>query len=78
LAEQPSPIFNVRGMGLYQGFSLRSPEAKAALIRRAREERDLLLLGAGKQSIRTRPNLSVTNEEIDLFLEILGDLLKEV
>lgn len=78
LAEQPSPIFNVRGMGLYQGFSLRSPEAKTKLIRRAREERDLLLLGAGKQSVRTRPNLSVTNDEIDLFLEMLGDLLKDV
>lgn len=76
LAEPPSPIYNVRGMGLYQGFSMRSPEAKAELIQRAREKHNLLLLGAGRQSIRTRPNLSVTNEEIDRFLDILAELLK--
>ena len=77
LAECPSPIFNVRGMGLYQGFSLRSPEAKARLIQRARDEHSLLLLGAGRQSIRTRPNLSVTTDEIDLFLDMLATLLKD-
>jgi len=76
LAEPPSPIFNVRGMGLYQGFSMRSPGAKGELVRRARDEHNLLLLGAGKQSIRTRPNLSVTEDEIDRFLAILADLLK--
>ena len=76
LAEPPSPIYNVRGLGLYQGFSLRSPEAKADLINRALNERNLLLLGAGRQSIRTRPNLSVTNDEIDAFLGILKDLLE--
>ncbi|MEO7720113.1 MAG: aminotransferase class III-fold pyridoxal phosphate-dependent enzyme [Capsulimonas sp.] len=78
LAEQPSPIYNVRGMGLYQGFSLRSPEAKGRLIERALEKHDLLLLGAGRRSIRTRPCLSVTNEEIDKFLELLEDLLGEI
>jgi L-lysine 6-transaminase len=77
LAEPPSPIYNVRGMGLYQGFSMRSPEAKAELIQRAREKHNLLLLGAGRRSIRTRPNLSVTNEEIDQFLDTLAELLKE-
>lgn len=62
---------NVRGMGLYQGFSLRSPEAKARLIEVAREEFGLLLLGAGVVSIRTRPNLSVTDEEVEQFLKLL-------
>ncbi|MDX1935225.1 MAG: aminotransferase class III-fold pyridoxal phosphate-dependent enzyme [Capsulimonadales bacterium] len=72
LAARPgSPIRNVRGMGLYQGFSLDTPADKARLIEIAREEFDLLLLGAGANSIRTRPSLSVTAEEIDLFLELL-------
>ncbi|MBV6459530.1 MAG: putative L-lysine-epsilon aminotransferase [Fimbriimonadaceae bacterium] len=62
---------NVRGMGIYQGFSLDSPARKAELIRIAREEFDTLLLGAGNRSIRTRPNLSVTEAEIDRFLEII-------
>lgn len=59
---------NVRGLGLYQGLSLDTPERKASAIRVAREEFDLLLLGAGIRSLRTRPNLSVTADEIDEFL----------
>ena len=59
---------NVRGFGLYQGLSLDSGERKAEAIRVAREGFDLLLLGAGVRSLRTRPNLSVTAEEVDDFL----------
>ena len=69
---------NVRGLGLYQGISLDSPERKSEAIRIAREEFDLLLLGAGEQSIRTRPNLSVTTEEIDEFLLRLDGVLAAV
>ena len=76
LAARPhSPIYNVRGMGLYQGFSLATPEAKAVLVETAREKHDLLLLGAGANSIRTRPNLSVTRADIDSFLDLLAKSL---
>jgi L-lysine 6-transaminase len=76
LAERfPQHISNVRGMGLYQGFSLNVPEDKGRLVEIAREQYDLLLLGAGSNAIRTRPNLSVTEEEIDHFLELLGKSL---
>lgn len=79
IAEDYAPIVsNVRGLGLYQGISLDTPERKAALVRTALENHGLLLLGAGKRSIRTRPNLSVTAEEIDLFLELLRQALKEL
>lgn len=70
----PRVMRNVRGMGLYQGFQLMSPEQKQEIIRRAREEYGLLLLGAGILSVRTRPNLSVTEDEIDEFLGILDRL----
>jgi L-lysine 6-transaminase len=69
---------NVRGMGLYQGFSLDTDERKGKLIRAARENHSLLLLGAGNRSIRTRPNLSVTSEEIELFLKLLDLALADV
>ena len=69
---------NVRGMGLYQGFSLDTSDRKAALIRVAREEEDLLLLGAGRRSIRTRPNLSVTEEDVDRLLDLLGRAMDRV
>jgi acetylornithine/succinyldiaminopimelate/putrescine aminotransferase len=65
-------------MGLYQGFSLETPEQKARLIEVAREKYDLLLLGAGANSIRTRPSLSVTYADIDLFLELLGKALIDI
>ena len=71
----PQHIYNVRGMGLYQGFSLGTPDEKGRLVQIAREQFDLLLLGAGANSIRTRPNLSVTQDEITLFLDLLGKSL---
>jgi len=70
--------FNVRGLGLYQGFSLDSPERRGELIKAAREEENLLLLGAGRASIRTRPSLSVTQQDIELFLEKLEACLAYV
>jgi len=69
-----SNVRNVRGIGLYQGFTLPSPEEKAAFIERAREEHDLLLLGAGADSIRTRPNLSVTPDDVERFLGMVAKL----
>ncbi|MBW3635462.1 MAG: aminotransferase class III-fold pyridoxal phosphate-dependent enzyme [Armatimonadetes bacterium] len=69
---------NVRGMGLYQGFTLRSPQTKARFIEIARETFDLLLLGAGAASIRTRPNLSVSQSEIAHFLELLKGCFEEL
>ena len=73
LATRPgSPMYNVRGMGLYQGFSLATAEAKGKLVETAREKYDLLLLGAGANSIRTRPSLSVTEADIDRFLDLLS------
>ncbi len=68
-------MFNVRGLGLYQGFTLRSPELRHRLIDLALEEEGLLLLGAGQSSIRFRPTLSVTLDEIDLMLARLSRCL---
>ncbi len=67
----PGVIHNVRGMGLYQGFSFRREDDKKAFTRRALQVENLLLLGAGTHTIRLRPNLEVTSEEIDLLLAIL-------
>jgi L-lysine 6-transaminase len=79
LAQRFNPmISNVRGLGLYQGFSMDTPARKAALIETARDQYGLLLLGAGKRSIRTRPNLSVTAAEVDQFLDVLAQALTEV
>jgi L-lysine 6-transaminase len=71
----PQAVFNIRGAGLYQGFSLATPALKTALIDNALEKENLLLLGAGRTHVRLRPNLNVTLENIDLLAEKLRRLL---
>ena len=74
----PAVIRNVRGLGLYQGFTLVEPAMRGRLTETALQEHDLLLLGAGADSIRTRPNLSVTSDEIERFLDLLGACLADL
>ncbi|RJO68663.1 MAG: aminotransferase class III-fold pyridoxal phosphate-dependent enzyme [Myxococcales bacterium] len=74
-ARFPDMLTNVRGMGLYQGFSLKAPFTAAQLAEFALEEESLLLLTAGRATIRLRPNLSVTAEDIRLLDEMLERLL---
>ncbi len=66
-ARHPGLVCNVRGMGLYQGFSLKDAAKRGPLIGRALEEENLLLLGAGTDSIRLRPHLHVTADDIRLL-----------
>lgn len=63
----PGMVADIRGMGLYQGFSMPTAAATQALVEDALTAEDLLLLKAGPTSIRLRPNLSVTLEEIELL-----------
>lgn len=74
----PAMISNVRGLGLYQGFSLATRELKTQLVKMALRDEGLLLLGAGAQSIRTRPNLNVTEKDIELFIEMLERCLRRL
>jgi len=48
------------------------------LMEMALQEEDLLLLGAGTDTIRLRPNLSVTMEDIQLFLQKLERVLQRL
>src|SRR6185295_3174075 len=61
----PSLVYNVRGFGMYQGFSLRGAHTKSSLLSRALETEDLLLLGAGADTVRLRPHLHVSEGDID-------------
>ena len=71
-------IFNIRGMGIYQGFSLRVPAHRNRLCEIALETERLLLLGAGAQTIRFRPVLDVALSEIDLMLTQLRRCLERL
>ncbi len=79
LVKEFSPVTsNVRGLGLYQGFSLSTTELRNTLIRIAREEHSVLLLGAGNRSIRLRPNLNVTPADVDELMVALKDALLKI
>jgi L-lysine 6-transaminase len=79
LARQfPGLVSNVRGQGLYQGFSLATPALRNRLEEMALQEEHLLLLGAGADSIRLRPNLSVTDHDIARLLERLERCLRRL
>jgi L-lysine 6-transaminase len=74
-AEFPGKLGNIRGEGLYQGFSLASPAMKSALVENALQQENLILLGAGRNSVRLRPHLNVTLEDIDALAAKLRRLL---
>jgi L-lysine 6-transaminase len=74
----PALVSNVRGLGLYQGFSLATSRLRNELEEIALRDEGLLLLGAGAQSIRTRPNLNVTEKDIELFIEMLERCLRRL
>jgi len=76
LARRFFPLtYNVRGLGLYQGFSLRRPQVRDRLLERALGEESLLLLSAGRQSVRLRPPLTVSVEDIRLLFDKLERVL---
>jgi L-lysine 6-transaminase len=75
--EFPQQVKNIRGAGLYQGFSLPTPAQKADVVERALQEEDLLLLGAGRRSVRFRPHLNVTDADTDLLIEKLRRVLSK-
>ena len=63
-------VRNVRGRGLFAAFDLPDGSARDTLADLIIAE-GALILGSGKKSIRFRPHLNITREEIDLADEII-------
>lgn len=70
-------ISNVRGKGLMCAFDLPNAEVRDKLMKAMWKE-GALILGSGTHSIRFRPHLNVTNEEIDTGLEIIEAALSKI
>ena len=68
--EFPEVFSNPRGLGLFAAFDVVTPE-KRTEIRNAAFDLGLIILPSGERSIRFRPPLNVTKEEIDLGIEII-------
>jgi len=76
LAQQyPDKISNARGRGLMCAFDLSTPEKRDELKDKLYAE-DLVVLGCGATTIRFRPPLIISSEEIDEALDILDRVVK--
>ena len=71
----PQKISNVRGRGLMCAFDLLTPEKRDALKEKLYANH-LLVLTCGSVTIRFRPPLTITSEEINEALEIVEKTVK--
>lgn len=70
-------VSNVRGRGLMAAFDLPTTEQRDRLLTLIQEE-GALILGCGRKTIRFRPHLNITHEEIALGMEIISRALKRL
>jgi len=69
-ADYDGMVCNARGRGLFAAFDLPDGSARDTLADLIIAE-GALILGSGEKSIRFRPHLNITREEIDLADEII-------
>jgi L-lysine 6-transaminase len=78
LAAAHPAVTDVRGRGLMRAFSLPTAEQRDAVLTALREDEHVLLLGCGRRSVRFRPALTVTSEEIAAGVAALDRVLSRV
>ncbi|UCD14511.1 MAG: L-lysine 6-transaminase [Thermoplasmatales archaeon] len=66
----PDKISNARGRGLMCAFDLPTPEKRDEMKEKLYEN-DLIVLGCGATTIRFRPPLTISSEEVDEALSIV-------
>ena len=71
----PGYITNPRGLGLFCAFDLPSGIERDKLFVKAME-RKMIILGSGDKSIRFRPHLNVSKNDLDTALDILFECIK--
>ena len=77
LSEEYSNISNARGKGLFCAFDLPSGDDRDVLANLIAKE-GALILGCGLKSIRFRPHLIITREEIDLGISMIKKALAKL
>lgn len=73
----PGIVTEVRGRGLMIGIELDSHDRAGALELECLR-RGLLILGAGKSAVRLSPPLTVSADQVDLAVRILGESLETI
>ena len=70
-------VTNARGRGLFRAFDLPSTEIRSKLMHKVYDN-GLLMVGSGQHSMRFRPPLNISQEEIDQGMEIIERSLRQV
>ena len=78
LAAKHPVITDVRGRGLMCAFSLPSTELRNEIITRLREDERVLVLGCGPTSLRVRPALTVSIDDLDRGIAALDRVLSKL
>jgi L-lysine 6-transaminase len=71
----PSLVSNARGLGLMCSFDLPSSELRNE-FRKLCEKEKLLILGCGEKTIRFRPPLNITDDELEEGLQVIEKIFK--
>jgi L-lysine 6-transaminase len=68
-------VSEVRGRGLMCALTLPTPQLRDEVVRRMREDEHVILLGCGRSSLRLRPALTVSADELARGLAALDRVL---
>lgn len=73
----PQMISNVRGRGLFLAFDLSAGDVRDAAINEM-EKNDLLVLSSGHRSIRFRPSLAISEDEVNEAIKRMDKSLEAI
>jgi len=73
----PDKVSNARGLGLFCAFDCADGDMRNKVTSKALEN-DLMILGSGDRSIRFRPPVNISREELNQGMEILDKVLKNI
>lgn len=75
--EFPHLLSSARGLGLFVGIDLPNAETRKIVLQKLFEKK-FIFLSCGQKTIRFRPMLDVTKEQIDKSISAWRDVLKEL
>ncbi len=76
-SEFSSIISNPRGKGLMCAFTVAEAQMRDVLKQKCYDE-GVIIIGCGDRSIRFRPALNITRDEIDMGLKVIREQVKEL
>lgn len=77
MTQESDLVSNARGKGLMCAFDFETPAKRDAFLAQTYKE-GMIMLGCGTKSVRFRPPLTITREEIDAGMDLVKNAMKAV